>query len=70
MALLAVIDSGVCEGHGLCALESPGIFDVDADGYGVVALSPVPEELRAQAERAALSCPMGAIAVESAAETD
>ena len=58
------LDQRLCAVHGECVLEAPEIFDLDEDGdTAIVLLENPPEELRAQAERAAAACPVTAIAV-------
>jgi ferredoxin len=61
------IDAGRCQGHGRCATLAPELFDVDDLGTGHVLVDPCPEEFRAAAEEAALSCPESAITVSPAA---
>jgi ferredoxin len=56
-----IIDTTRCQGHGRCALTSPGLFDVSDDGYGIV-LNPEPAgDAKADADRAAGNCPEQAI---------
>jgi len=52
-----------CQGHSRCAIIAADVFDVDDLGKAAVLLDPCPEEFRAAAEEAALSCPEGAITV-------
>jgi ferredoxin len=54
-----------CQGHALCAVAAPELFDLsdDDDGHSVVKLELVPSELADQALRAELGCPEGAITV-------
>lgn len=58
------INRETCEGHGLCALDSPTVFEADADGYGIVIADEVPDELRAQVETCVRGCPAGAISID------
>lgn len=57
------IDAARCQGHGRCAIIAPDVFDTDDSGNGTVLLDPCPEEFRAAAEEAVLSCPESAITV-------
>jgi ferredoxin len=59
------IDPERCQGHGQCLLHCPQVFDADDHGYAVVAINPVPAELRAQVERSAAACPESAITIRS-----
>ncbi|MEV6832253.1 ferredoxin [Amycolatopsis sp. NPDC051102] len=51
------VDPIGCRGHGLCADLLPELVGLDEWGYPVVARSPVPAELVADARRAAAACP-------------
>jgi ferredoxin len=62
MVIRAVVDPSLCEAHGQCAVESPGVFTLDEDGYSVAA-AVIAEELRAEAERGARACPVSAIEI-------
>ena len=55
------IDPGKCQGHGRCALASPGVFDVDDDGFGVVLTSDPGPQYDAEVAAAIGSCPEQAI---------
>lgn len=58
------VDLNVCQGHGVCHLSAPDVFELDEeDGHAVVQLDPVPTALEAQAQLAADSCPERAITV-------
>ncbi len=54
------VDLDRCEGHGLCVLASPEVFDLDEDGRLHYDAAPS-EEHRAEVEDAAANCPVGAI---------
>jgi ferredoxin len=57
----AEIDQGTCEGHALCLVYAPEIFDMDPNERAFVTQDPVPASLRASAEEAATQCPVQAI---------
>ncbi|MDX6218299.1 MAG: ferredoxin [Frankiales bacterium] len=55
-----------CQGHSLCHLQAPEVFDLDeVDGFSVVRLpdGTVPPELEAAVRTAAAACPERAIIV-------
>lgn len=56
------IDQQLCAGHGQCAALCPEVFDVDANGFGVVLHSGrvAPADVD-DARLAIASCPEGAI---------
>jgi ferredoxin len=55
------VDTERCQGHGLCVMNAPAIFDFNDLGYATVNSAEVPEELVDVARRAASSCPERAI---------
>jgi len=58
------VDLGVCQGHGVCHMTAPDVFELDEeDGHAIVQVDPVPPELEADAQLAADSCPERAITV-------
>lgn len=59
------IDHERCEGHQMCAVLAPALFDSDDLGNGVVVGDgTVPEGMENTAQQAAQSCPERAIIVE------
>ncbi|MFD0068245.1 ferredoxin [Streptomyces sp. NPDC056910] len=64
MPFTARIDRDACEGHGLCILDSPAVFEMDDEGCATVAVHEVPDELRAKIEGSVRGCPAGAISIE------
>jgi ferredoxin len=58
------IDPGKCQGHGRCVLIAPAYFDMDDSGFGVVLRDRVDDADGADIDKAVLSCPEHAIAVE------
>jgi ferredoxin len=61
--LTVEVDRVACEGHALCVVYAPDVFDVDDEERAVVTRDPVPPELWADAEQAAGQCPVQAIRV-------
>jgi ferredoxin len=63
------VDLDRCEGHGMCVLAAPEVFDLDDEGLLHYDPTP-PEELRAAVEDAVRSCPVAAITVDSPSAAD
>jgi sterol 14-demethylase len=60
------VDLDLCQGHGVCAVESPEVFRVDRDSGRVeLLLDSPPEQLRAQVELAVRHCPTRALTLEA-----
>ncbi len=61
-----VADLDRCQGHGLCRMSSPEVFDVTVDEGQVIVKfdGEIPEELEDQAALGAESCPELALTVE------
>ncbi|WP_019873334.1 ferredoxin [Sporichthya polymorpha] len=59
------VDHQRCEGHAICALGAPELFDVDDDGRAVVLVPELTAELEKAALDAASTCPERAIAVHA-----
>ncbi|GAA0937945.1 ferredoxin [Actinocorallia libanotica] len=58
------VDQGRCQGHTLCAMVAPGVFELDdVDGHASAVEEDVPATREAAARRAARSCPERAISV-------
>jgi ferredoxin len=66
------VDQGRCQGHTLCALGAPDLFNLsEEDGHAWPAVDIVPADRREAARRAELDCPERAIAlVETESESD
>lgn len=60
-----LVDHDRCEGHGLCAGQASGVFELDAAGDLVYRFDgqDVPEELTSAAARGASVCPVAALRV-------
>jgi ferredoxin len=57
------VDSMLCDGNGACALEAPGIFELDdADQLVVLEENPGPAD-RARVAAAVGACPKRAISI-------
>jgi ferredoxin len=58
------IDPDVCQGHTLCHMAAPALFQLrDEDGHAYVVVDEVPPELEELARKAMLTCPEGAISI-------
>ncbi|GAA3938459.1 ferredoxin [Microbacterium soli] len=58
------VDQKVCQGHGVCLMMAPGIFDIDDEtGLSYVMKQPVTEEERRAALAARGNCPERAIRI-------
>jgi sterol 14-demethylase len=57
-AIRVRVDRDLCQGHGVCAGEAPGVFEVDPKtGQLALLREAVPPELRAKVEAAIRHCP-------------
>lgn len=59
-----VVDLGVCQDHGQCAIAAPEIFQMDDEGH-LVFVSEPDASLYDAAEDAADACPVQAITIEA-----
>lgn len=59
----AHIDQDICAGFGVCIGLSSEVFELHDDGYAVVLVSEVPEELEDVVREAVSQCPANAISV-------
>lgn len=58
------VDSGRCQGHTLCAMAAPTLFELsDIDGHATAVDTEVPADLAESAREAYRSCPEQAISV-------
>jgi ferredoxin len=64
--LAVQVDRVACEGHALCLVYAPDVFEMDDDERAYVTRNPVPAELRPGVEDAAGQCPVQAIRVGAA----
>jgi ferredoxin len=59
------VNTARCQGHTLCNLAAPEIFELDADGHAYVTQETVEGDLETLARKAADGCPERAISVTS-----
>lgn len=58
------VDYQRCQGHALCVLMAPEVFDTDADqGQSMALHREIPPHLRTQATAAVAGCPERALSV-------
>lgn len=57
------VDRELCQGYANCVAVAGDVFDVDDEGIVVLLTDSVPESERARVAKAALSCPVSALAV-------
>jgi ferredoxin len=57
------VDPDICEGHGLCVIDVPEVFEADENGLATVRVVDVPVELQEKVRACARGCPSGAIFV-------
>ena len=60
----AHVDKDICIGCGLCPSICSDVFEMDDDGKAIAFQPDVPDDCKDDAEEAAASCPVEAIAVE------
>jgi ferredoxin len=58
------VDPLLCDAYGYCAELLPEVITLDEWGYPVIDPGPLPEEMLADARRAASACPMLALRLE------
>ncbi|MFC9535908.1 ferredoxin [Streptomyces sp. NPDC056910] len=63
MAFKVTIDSQRCQGHGKCIIECPEVFDSDEQGYAVLTMSEIPDDLRPKVRQRVADCPEAAIKI-------
>ena len=57
------IDADICGGFGTCVTKAPTVFELTDDGYAIVLLPDVPEELEGAVQAAVALCPTHAITI-------
>jgi ferredoxin len=60
-----VVDTMLCEGHGVCVLAAPEVFELDDDDNLTVVNDQPGQELRQAVLNAEASCPKRAIRIIS-----
>jgi ferredoxin len=58
-----VVDSDLCQGHGVCESEAPGVFEVGRDHQVVVLERSPADDRRAELEAAVRYCPTHALSL-------
>ena len=58
------VDQSRCQGHALCVMHAPELFDLDDGGHAFVVADPVPDGLDEAAYQAEAGCPEEAITAE------
>jgi len=59
-----VVDRDLCQGHGVCESEAPGVFSVSKQGVLTILDESPGEARRAEVEQAVRFCPTGALRIE------
>jgi ferredoxin len=59
-----VVDRDLCQGHGVCESEAPGVFAVEKSGVLEILDETPPDARRAEVEAAVRFCPTGALRIE------
>ena len=57
------VDAGVCAGFGVCVGLCPEVFELHDDGYAIVRVDEVPQELEDAVHKAVNQCPSRAISL-------
>jgi ferredoxin len=57
------VDADICGGFGTCVTKAPTVFELTDDGYAIVLLPDVPEELEGAVQEAVALCPTRAISI-------
>jgi ferredoxin len=58
-----LVQASRCQGHARCLAEGPDVYVLDDLGYNTTNIDNVPDNLKEQARRGALSCPELALTV-------
>jgi ferredoxin len=60
-----VLDPGLCQGHGMCVLEAPEVFELAKNATTVTLLTTeVPDQLLEDVRQAVKYCPNAALSLE------
>jgi ferredoxin len=60
-----VIDSDLCEGHALCVIAAPSVFELGEDDRAIVMDVELTDDVLASVEDAIVRCPVQAISLQS-----
>jgi ferredoxin len=63
-----IVDRDLCQGHGVCESEAPGVFQVSKKGVLEILDDTPAEERRAEVEAAVRFCPTHALRIEDSEE--
>lgn len=58
------VDADLCQGHAMCEMEAPDVFQVPKRGTVEILDPEPPEEMREDVERAVEMCPTQALFIE------
>jgi ferredoxin len=58
-----VVDRDLCQGHGVCESEAPGVFEVSKAGEMTVLVEAPPDDRRKEVEQALKYCPTHALTI-------
>jgi ferredoxin len=64
-----VVDRDLCQGHGVCESEAPGVFSVSKQGVLTILDESPGDTRRAEVEQAVRFCPTGALRIEDNGST-
>ncbi|GAC67810.1 ferredoxin [Gordonia soli] len=56
------VDLDICQGHGMCEMEAPGLFEAEVDHVNILDANP-DEDRRAEVEAAVMYCPTQALRI-------
>jgi ferredoxin len=59
-----IVDRDLCQGHGVCESEAPGVFSLAKDGELTIVDPNPPEDRRREVLQAVRYCPTGALRIE------
>jgi ferredoxin len=68
-AIVVKVDPDRCQGHGLCSVVAPEIYELDDEGYCAIGQVELPADQLSQATLGAKNCPEMAITVTELEET-
>lgn len=64
MTVRVIVDEDLCQGHGMCVLEAPDVFELPKGAHTVTVTTPEPDESRrGDVMKAVQYCPTMAIAI-------
>jgi ferredoxin len=63
--LRVVIDTAICEGHALCVVAAPSVFELGEDDRAIVMDVELTDDVLVLVEDAIVRCPVQAISLQS-----